>query len=57
MQRRKSLQFHFAPAGAANHVHLKVTAPFRQNEVTDAGEMKWQYGRGYLGKWYLFWGT
>ncbi|HEY5957471.1 MAG TPA: hypothetical protein VIV60_12985, partial [Polyangiaceae bacterium] len=52
-----SLQFQFAPAGVANHVHLKVTAPFRQNEVTDAGEMKWQYGRGYLGKWYLFWGS
>jgi hypothetical protein len=52
-----TLQFQFAPAGFSNHVHLKFTAPFRKNEVTDAGEMKWEYGRGYLGKWYLFWGT
>lgn len=52
-----ALQFQLAPAGASNHAHLKFTAPFRANEVTGAGEMKWEYGRGYLGKWYAFWGS
>ena len=43
------------PAGTANRVHIKVTAPSRHNEVTYLGEMKWQSGRGYEGQWYLYW--
>jgi hypothetical protein len=50
-----NVEFSFAPAGAASHVHLKFTAPYRENVVTDAGEMKWEYGRRYIGKWYAYW--
>jgi hypothetical protein len=46
-----SVEFRFAP----DHVHLKFTAPLRENVVTGAGEMKWEYGRRYIGKWYAFW--
>jgi hypothetical protein len=51
-----SVKFSFEPATTANHVHVTFTAPLRENVVTAAGEMKWEYGRRYLGKWYAFWG-
>jgi hypothetical protein len=51
-----TLEFNFAPPGAANHVHLKFTAPRRENHVTGAGEMKFESGRQYWGIWYLYWG-
>ena len=39
----------------ANHVHVQFTAPIRQVDVTDAGEMIFQSGRGYEGQWYVYW--
>jgi hypothetical protein len=50
-----SPEFKFAPPGAASHIHLTFKAPLREHVVTGAGEMKWEYGRGYIGKWYAFW--
>jgi len=38
-----------------SHVRLRFTASPRRVPVTDAGEMKWQRGRGYLGRWYVLW--
>ena len=49
------IQYEFAPAGAANHVHIKISAPRHESFVTDAGEMIWEINRGYEGQWYLFW--
>jgi hypothetical protein len=43
------------PVGAVSRVHVRLTAPLRQNEVTWLGEMKWQSGRGYQGQWYVHW--
>ena len=51
-----TMQFSLEPVGAPNHVHLKFTSPRRENTVTDAGEMKFESGRQYWGKWYLYWG-
>lgn len=51
-----SMEFGFVPAGAAGHIHLKFSSPRRENEVTAAGEMKFQSGRQYWGIWYLYWG-
>ena len=50
-----SLKFAFAPP-AANHVHLRFTSPRRENQVTRLGEMLYEPGRQYWGKWYLYWG-
>ena len=49
-----SLTYSLQPE-SANHVHVQFTAPIRQNEVTDAGEMRFQSGRGYEGQWYIYW--
>jgi hypothetical protein len=42
-------------AGATHRVHIRITAPFRKNVITDLGEMKWQSGRGYEGQWFVHW--
>jgi hypothetical protein len=31
------------------------SAPSRQVEVTGAGEMKWEAGRAYYGRWHVYW--
>lgn len=41
--------------GPTTRVHVRLSAPLRQNPVTYLGEMKWQSGRGYEGQWYLYW--
>jgi hypothetical protein len=51
-----TMNFSLEPVGAPNHVHLKFSSPRRQNTITDAGEMKFESGRQYWGKWYLYWG-
>jgi len=53
-----NVEFNFAPGPAVSHVHLKITAKRRECEVEDyTGEMYFQSGRGYEGKWFLFWST
>ena len=51
-----SMEFKLLPPGIANHVHLRFTAPRRENTVTAAGEYKFESGRQYWGIWYLYWG-
>jgi len=51
-----SLEWAFRPTGSASHVHLRFTAPRRENPVTGDGEMLFQPGRQYWGIWYLYWG-
>jgi hypothetical protein len=53
-----SVEFMFEPPGLIipNSVHVRFTAPLRQNTVTGAGEMMWEDLRGYAGQWFLFWG-
>jgi len=43
------------PLGAANRVHIRITAPIRNNVITDLGEMKWESGREYQGQWFIHW--
>jgi len=38
-----------------NHVHVRFSAPQRQNFVTLEGEMIWEFSRGYTGQWFLYW--
>lgn len=45
----------FEPVAATSRVHIRITAPLRQNVVTDLGEMKWASGRGYQGQWFIYW--
>ncbi len=40
---------------ALTHARVGFTASPRQVEVTDAGEMKWEAGRAYTGRWYIWW--
>jgi hypothetical protein len=51
-----TVQFSLAPPGAANHVHVTFSSSYRENTVTDAGEMMFETGRQYWGKWYVYWG-
>jgi hypothetical protein len=51
-----ALEYAFRPTGSASHVHLRFTAPRRENMVTRDGEMIFQPGRQYWGIWYLYWG-
>jgi hypothetical protein len=51
-----TLKFLMVPPEAVSHVHLTFTSPYRENTVTDAGEMMFETGRQYWGKWYLYWG-
>jgi hypothetical protein len=50
-----NIEFCVQPAGTANRAHIRFNAPLRKHEVTWAGEMIWQTGRGYWGQWYLYW--
>ena len=43
------------PALSLDHAVVRFSASPRRVEVTDAGEMIWQTGRGYSGKWFVFW--
>lgn len=52
-----NLNYTFEPLGSANHVHLFFSSPLRENTVTYAGEMMFDSGRQYWGKWYLYWGN
>lgn len=38
-----------------NHVHVKFTAPRRENHVDKWGQVKWEVNRGYEGQWYVYW--
>jgi len=53
-----NVEFTFQPPGLIipNSVHVRFSAPLRQNAVTDASEMMWEPLRGYYGQWFLFWG-
>jgi hypothetical protein len=53
-----SVEFSWEPPGliTPNSVHVRFSAPLRQNTVTDDGEMMWESLRGYYGQWFLFWG-
>jgi hypothetical protein len=53
-----SVEYRFEPPGLIipNSVHVRFSAPLRQNTVTDDGEMMWEFLRGYYGQWFLFWG-
>jgi len=35
--------------------HVRFTAPLRENEVTGDGWLKWGTGRGYEGRWFVYW--
>jgi hypothetical protein len=48
-----SLTYSLQPE-SANHVYA-VYGTIRHNEVTDAGEMRFQPGCGYEGQWYIYW--
>lgn len=50
-----TIEWKLDPPEAVNHVHVKFTAPYRENHVTVWGEMKWEINRGYQGQWYLYW--
>lgn len=50
-----NVEFNFAPGSPTSHVHLKFTASPRNVEVTDAGEMIFESGRGYEGQWFIYW--
>ena len=53
-----TVEFTWEPPGLIipNHVHVRFSAPLRQNTVTSDGEMMWESLRGYYGQWFLFWG-
>jgi hypothetical protein len=40
---------------SSTQVRARFTAATRLNPVTEEGEMKWLRGRGYLGKWMVYW--
>ena len=50
-----SLTYSLQPGVFSNHAHVEFTAPIRNVDVTDAGEMKFESGRGYEGQWYIYW--
>jgi hypothetical protein len=50
-----NVEFNFAPVSAPDHVHVTFTASPRNVEVTDAGEMLFESGRGYEGQWFVGW--
>ena len=50
-----NLQTAIIPPGTASHAHVRITAAPRDVNVTDAGEMLFESGRGYEGQWYIFW--
>jgi hypothetical protein len=50
-----NVEFTFQPGAASNHAHVRFTAEPRNVEVTSAGEMIFQSGRGYEGQWFVYW--
>jgi hypothetical protein len=50
------LTFKLLPEGAPDHVQVTFTADRREVDVSEAGEMFFQSGRGYEGQWYVSWG-
>lgn len=50
-----NVEFNFAPASAPDHIHVTFTASPRNVNVTDAGEMIFESGRGYEGQWFVSW--
>jgi hypothetical protein len=40
---------------ASTQARVRFSASPRQVEVTGAGEMKWEAGRGYYGRWHVYW--
>jgi hypothetical protein len=44
-----------SPYPSPTYVRVRFTASPRKVPVTDAGEMKHQPGRGYTGRWYVYW--
>jgi hypothetical protein len=45
------------PSLPVDHAVVRFSSSPRRVEVTDSGEMMWQTGRGYGGKWYVFWSS
>jgi hypothetical protein len=50
-----NVEFSFTPTIWSNHVRVRFTASSRRNKVTSLGEMKWEFGRAYYGRWHVFW--
>ena len=50
-----NVAFNFEPVSAPDHVHVTFTASPRNVQVTDAGEMLFESGRGYEGQWFVSW--
>jgi LGFP repeat len=50
-----NIEWSLEPPGQANHVHIKFTAPFRENHVDVWGQVHWEINRGYEGQWFLHW--
>jgi hypothetical protein len=50
-----NVEFSFRPAVWSNHVRVRFTASSRRNKVTKLGEMKWEFGRAYYGRWHVSW--
>jgi hypothetical protein len=42
-------------ADPRTHVTVQITASPRRVNVTLLGEMQWEFGRGYSGKWRVYW--
>ena len=40
---------------ASTQARARFSASSRQVEVTGAGEMKWEAGRAYYGRWQVYW--
>lgn len=43
------------PVTAPSNVRIRFSASPRQNNVTSLGEMQWEAGRAYYGRWEVFW--
>jgi hypothetical protein len=50
-----NFEYSLEPSDAVSHVHVRITAPYREAHVTSAGEMIWDTNRGYEGQWFLYW--
>lgn len=50
-----TIEYSIQPETVANHVHVKFSAPYRENYVDVWGQVMWEINRGYEGQWYLYW--
>ncbi|HNO77984.1 MAG TPA: hypothetical protein PKN33_07970 [Phycisphaerae bacterium] len=50
-----TIEYSIQPETAANHVHIKFTAPYRENFVNIWGQVFWEVNRGYEGQWFVYW--